>query len=501
MTVASTTRKTALFAGDNATTDFPFAFKVFAAADLLVVRRTIATGVETELTLTTHYAVTLNADQEANPGGIVALVAPLLDTYNLIISSKVSILQPAALANQGGFYPKVIMDALDRLTIISQQLKEDVDRSVKFNISSAYNQFNLPDPAAGQFLRWSADLTTLENGYFSDATLILHSAMMADAVTKSTIAEVLTAMGLDVNIGTLALPANTTISAFIKTLLDDADAGTAQSTLGISAFIKTLLDDANAATARTTLATPAAVDLRGYIAGLGLSNAADTEHDITIAVGTCRDSTNAYTLTLASAITKQIDAGWSAGTDAGGLDTGAVGASTPYYIFLIRKDSDGSIDVLFSASATSPTMPAGYTYFRRIGALRTDSSSNIIPGTWDGDRFTFTQRIVDREYAAVAGTNRILIALSVPPSMIADTIILMASSSGTVYASIGPTTDTDIAPSSYNDSHFTVGTTWYTSDREIKTNASSQIYVRASSTNYGLRVMTLGWIDTRGRDS
>jgi hypothetical protein len=45
------------------------------------------------------------------------------------------------------------------------------------------------------------------------------------------------------------------VSAFIKALLDDADASTALSTLGVSAFAKTLLDDADAATARATLNT------------------------------------------------------------------------------------------------------------------------------------------------------------------------------------------------------------------------------------------------------
>jgi hypothetical protein len=42
-------------------------------------------------------------------------------------------------------------------------------------------------------------------------------------------------------------------SAFIKTLMDDADASAAQTTLGISTFIKTLLDDADAPAALATL--------------------------------------------------------------------------------------------------------------------------------------------------------------------------------------------------------------------------------------------------------
>ena len=45
------------------------------------------------------------------------------------------------------------------------------------------------------------------------------------------------------------------VSDYAKTLLDDASASAALSTLGVSDFIKTLLDDADAATARATLNT------------------------------------------------------------------------------------------------------------------------------------------------------------------------------------------------------------------------------------------------------
>jgi len=138
MTISSTNRKAGPYIGNGTTTVFPFYFKVFTAADVEVVRLTVATNVETTLAITTDYTVTLNTDQNANPGGSITLVAGALAAgYNLVLTSAIGNLQPTDLTNQGGFYPDVINDALDRATIQIQQLQEGLDRAALLPITSA----------------------------------------------------------------------------------------------------------------------------------------------------------------------------------------------------------------------------------------------------------------------------------------------------------------------------------------------------------------------------
>lgn len=136
MSISSSTRKAGPFACNGSTVAFPFAFKVFTTADVRVVL-TDSNSVESDLALGTNYTVALNADQDANPGGTVTTTATYATGYKITLTSQVQNLQPVTLTNQGGFYPKVINDALDRLTIMAQQLAEQVGRAVKTSISSS----------------------------------------------------------------------------------------------------------------------------------------------------------------------------------------------------------------------------------------------------------------------------------------------------------------------------------------------------------------------------
>lgn len=159
MAITTTTRRAGPFIGNDTTTVFPFNFKVFAMTDLLVIR-VDSGGNLVVLVLGTDYTATLNDDQNVSPGGSVTLTAaPLASTYSMIITSDVAELQQVILTNLGGFFPDVLNDAFDRLTILVQQLQTGVDQSIKFGLTDDLSTASLPSAAqrAGKFMYFGAD--------------------------------------------------------------------------------------------------------------------------------------------------------------------------------------------------------------------------------------------------------------------------------------------------------------------------------------------------------
>ncbi|KAG0289435.1 hypothetical protein BGZ96_007009, partial [Linnemannia gamsii] len=138
MTVSSTNRKAGPFAGDGVNVRFPFVFKVFSKDDVRAVYAD-ALGVESDLILDSDFTVTLNSDQENAPGGEVVLSSPLPTGETLTLTSKVLALQKVKITNAGGFYPSVQNTVFDKLTVLVQQLAEQVSRAVKVKISSNTN--------------------------------------------------------------------------------------------------------------------------------------------------------------------------------------------------------------------------------------------------------------------------------------------------------------------------------------------------------------------------
>ena len=139
--------------------------------------------------------------------------------------------------------------------------------------------------------------------------------------------------------------------------------------------------------------------LSGYVNGLQMSvNSVDPLRDIDISSGIARDSTNIASMTLSSAITKQLDAVWAAGTGAGGRASSiSLAANTVYFMFVVGSEIGTAVDAGFDTSPLAANLLSDLTSilinssntptFRRIGAVLTDSSSNIRGFTQFGDFF------------------------------------------------------------------------------------------------------------------
>lgn len=128
MAISTETRRSDRYACDGVQTAFPFAFKVFKADEIGVI---VSPDGETETTLSSElYTVSLNEDQDNDPGGVVNLLTAPADGTILVVVSNVAYKQQIVFTNQGGFYPELLNEGYDRLTILTQQLKEHLDRTI-----------------------------------------------------------------------------------------------------------------------------------------------------------------------------------------------------------------------------------------------------------------------------------------------------------------------------------------------------------------------------------
>lgn len=246
--------------------------------------------------------------------------------------------------------------------------------------------------------------------------------------------------------------------------------------------------------------------IRGYIDGLTLSISSATA--IATAAGVAVDSTNSTSMVLAAPITKTT-ASWTVGTGNGGLDTGAIAANTWYHFYEIERPDTGVIDIAFSLSASAPTtggtIPAAYTLFRRIGAARTNGSSQWTAFTQLGDQFTWSASVTDVN-AVAPPTIRVQPALTVPTGVPVTALfravlsLSSASTNGVIFTSA---LESDQAPVSgaFSDlswlSNGSAGVSMGNFSRTTDTLA--RIGVRGANTGGTYSIFTYGWIDTRGK--
>jgi hypothetical protein len=179
-----------LYIGNGVTTVFSFPFKAYDNSDIVVMQQTDL-GAVTTLTLGIDYTISI-----LSLGGNVTLSVALPINYKLLIKLERPYTQEADIRNQGTFYPAIHETAFDKTTLLTQQNREIADRSIVF-----------PEFETG-------------NGQLPKKSLRANAVMGFDANGDPT-----TFIGF-----IPPLP----VSAFMQTMLDDADAPTARGTIGFT---------------------------------------------------------------------------------------------------------------------------------------------------------------------------------------------------------------------------------------------------------------------------
>ena len=162
MTISNTSNLSPYYAGSGTTGPFAFSFKIFTTADVQV-RRTNPSNVTETLVESVDYTVSMNGDQNANPGGTITLTQALDIDYTLVMRRVVDATQETDLQQGGAFLPEVIENALDKLTMLMQQVEEAINRALVVASSIEGLDLNLPTPQANMLLRWNSLANALEN--------------------------------------------------------------------------------------------------------------------------------------------------------------------------------------------------------------------------------------------------------------------------------------------------------------------------------------------------
>lgn len=243
----------------------------------------------------------------------------------------------------------------------------------------------------------------------------------------------------------------------------------------------------------------------GALFGCTMSTAGSSA-TLTVAAGYAADSTNVKLMRLASPLAKTTSS-WVAG-NGGGLDTGTAVNGNWYHWFVIYNPTTDTTDVLFSLSPTAPTLPSGYTLFRRIGSWPLDPSTLWYLAIQDGDRFMWGAPFQNPDFTVSSTSATLITVVGVPPGIATTAHMSImgfgaALAPGCFYASDPALSDVAALSTGgaftgmmyFNDVSYGSGMPY-----ECRTNTSRQIRMRFQIAAGTVRQVTRGWTDTRGRN-
>jgi len=461
------------YTANGVNTTFAFDFPIFYETNStpkfsLEVIITDLVGAETTKIEITDYTITYNTTDYVNgvinQGNVVLNTAPTLN-YKVSILRKLNFTQNTDITTSGSdALPGTALEgSLDKLTLINLEIKENLNRVVRLPKSSSLTNIEFPigSSQANQLIAINNDGTNLTTKDLADvglAPVSTYIKTLLDDTTALQARTTLDAQQLNANLTALAnlSGADNKLPYFIGSgamALQDRLATTTNQ--GISYLNKPITIANNATTPNSK------IDFGGGVMNF---------HD---------GSGQATALPLTKIL--QSSGSWTAGNDQNGLFSGAKANSTWYFLFDIYNPTTGAVDFGFDTNITATNRPVAYTKYQLLHACKTDSSGNILPGTYfKNGWFWYTTSQTEYSSSAVASAN---VNLAFYPSGINGLAHMLASS--TMSGTTG-VRNIQVGSSSTNisiNSGTTYGDTYGSSDAGITSvNSSNQIYISTSGT-------------------
>jgi hypothetical protein len=192
MTVANQTARTSATGTNTAGQEVSYSFPANASSDLIVMTRITATGVEATLTETTDYTATVS-----DTGGTVTMVSAIPTTKTIHVIRDTPNTQSLDLTSGGSFDAENVEEALDKLARTAADNADRIARCIQ-----------LPDTDSALTVTLDSSVDRASNYLAFDASG-------------------------NVTVVTSVAPSTATISTYGATLIDDANAAAARTTLGI----------------------------------------------------------------------------------------------------------------------------------------------------------------------------------------------------------------------------------------------------------------------------